>query len=120
LKGEHGADLTTVKNIEKKCLNDVVLMMAKGDLVALQPMGQMEDLLSSLPGAEETGVLPILRTIGFPPDVCEFDMIGEPLFFKIFLQDFSSPGVKTEVDVNRNQFIIGLNPFSPLVEKVEE
>ena len=36
---KHGADLTAVKNVEKKGLDDVVLMMPEGDLITFEPAG---------------------------------------------------------------------------------
>jgi hypothetical protein len=78
LKGKHGADLSTVKNIEKKGFDDIVLVMAKGNLVTFETMSKMEETFSPFPGTEETGVFPILGAIRSPPDIGELDVVREP------------------------------------------
>jgi hypothetical protein len=120
LKGKHSADLTTIKNIEEQGFNDVVLMVSKGDLVTFQLLGQTEEPLSPLPRAEETGILSIFRAICSSPNLGEFDVIGEVLGFKKTLQDFSMSRVKTQVDMNRDQFIIDGYPIPSFLKEAEE
>jgi hypothetical protein len=120
LKGKHGADLTTIKYIEEQGFDDVVLMVSKGDLVTFQLVGQTEEPLSPLPRAEETGVLSIFRAICFSSNLGEFDVIREVLGFKKVFQDFSSVGVETQVDVNRDQFIIDGYSISSFLKEAEE
>jgi len=120
LKGKHGADLSAVKNIEKKGLDDIVLVMAKGNLVALETMSKMKEAFPPVPGAEEAWVLPILGAIRSPPDIGELDMVREPHVFKKLLQDASPPGIEAEVNVNRHEFVMDGDAFAPLIEKVEQ
>ena len=74
--------------------------MAECDLVTFETMGEMEQALSPFPGAEEAGILPILRTVRPSPDIGELDVIRKPFFLKNCFQDFGSVGIKTEVNVN--------------------
>jgi hypothetical protein len=60
----------------------------------------MKEPFPSFPGAEETGVLPILRAIGPPPNIREFDMIGETLSFKMTFQDLGSTGTEPQIDID--------------------
>jgi hypothetical protein len=80
----------------------------------------MEDPLSPFPGAEETGIFPILRAICSFSYIGEFNVIRETLCFKKILQDFCPFGVKTGVDVNRNQFVINGNTLPALLKEVEK
>jgi hypothetical protein len=102
LKRKHGANLRTVKNVQEKRFDDVVLMMPESNLVTSQPMGQMEEQLSPFPRAEEAGVLSILAAIRLFPDVSKLDMIGEVTGFEKILEDLGSSGFKTQIDVNRD------------------
>jgi hypothetical protein len=120
LKGKHGADLCTVKNIEKERLNNIVFVVTQRDLVTFEPMGKMEKTFSSFPGAEETRIFSILSAIRLHPDIGELNVVREPLCFKEILQDLGPARIKTKVNVNRQKFIVDGNSLTPLMEEVEE
>jgi hypothetical protein len=120
LKGNHRANLSAVENIEKKSLNDIVLVVTQGDLVAFETMGKTEKTFSSFPGAEETGILSILRAIRLRPDIGELHVVSEPRRFKEILQDLTLPGIETEVNVYGEKFVMNGNSFASPMKKVEE
>jgi hypothetical protein len=119
LKRKHGANLTAVKNVEKKGLDDVVLMMPEGDLIAFEAIGQLEKFFPPFPGTEKTGVLSVLRTVGPFPDVCEFNMVGQAFLFKIVPQDIRSSRIKPQIDMNGEQFIMDRNSLQTFFQKVK-
>jgi hypothetical protein len=100
LKGKHRADFRTVKNIKKESLNDIVFVVAQGDFVTFETMGNMKKTFSSFPGTEETRIFPILSAIRPNPDISELHMIRKPSCFKETLQDLGPTGIKTKVNVN--------------------
>ena len=51
LEGKHGADLTAVKHVEKEGFDDIVLMVAKADLITFEAVRQLEKQLPPLPRA---------------------------------------------------------------------
>jgi hypothetical protein len=74
--------------------------MSEGDLITFEAMGEMEQALSPFPGTEEARIFSIFRTIRPSPDIGELDVIRKPFCSKIFLEDFGSVGIKTEVNIN--------------------
>jgi hypothetical protein len=120
LKGKHGADLGTVNNIKKKGFDDIVLVMAQGDLVAFETMSKMEEAFSPFPGTEETGVFPILCTVRFSPDIGELDVVRESFCFEKIPQDLGPPGAKAEVNVSRHEFVMDGDTSASFMEKVEQ
>jgi hypothetical protein len=119
LKRKHGANLTAVKNVEKKGLDDVVLMVPEGDLITFEPVGQLKKFFPPLPGTEKTGVLSILGAIGSLSNVCEFNMIGQTFFFKIVPQDASSSRIKPQIDVDGEQLITDRNSLQTLFQEMK-
>jgi hypothetical protein len=93
LKGNHGADLGAIKNVKQEGLNDIVFVVAEGDLIAFETMGKMEQAFSPFPGAKETGVFSILGAVCPRSDIGELDVERESSRFTKFLQDFGSPGI---------------------------
>jgi hypothetical protein len=83
-------------------------------------MGEMKEAFSPFPGAEKTGVFMILGAVRPPPNICEFDMVREPFCFKIFLQDFGSTRIKTEVNVNWEELVMNGDSPASFVEEVKE
>jgi len=120
LKGKHRADLRAVENIKKKRLNDIVLVMTQGDLVALEAMGKTEKPFPPFPGTEETRIFSILRAIRSPPDIRELDVTRQSSGLKETPQDLPLGRVKTEVDVNRQEFVMDGNSPASLMEEMEE
>jgi hypothetical protein len=120
LKGKHRADLRTVKNIEEERLNDIIFVVAQGDLVTFEPMGKMEKTFSSFPGTEETRIFSILSAIRLNPDIGKLNVVREPFCFKEILQDLGPARIKTKINVNRQKFVMDGNPLTPLMEEVEE
>jgi hypothetical protein len=120
LKGDHGADLSTVKDIEQEGFNDIVFVVAEGNLVTFETMGKMEKTFSPFPGAEEARVFSILRAVRPSSDIGEFDMVTEPFGLKKLLQGFCSPRIKAEVNIGREKVVMDWNSFTPFVEEVEE
>jgi hypothetical protein len=116
LQGKHGADLGTVKDIKQESFNDIVFVMAKGDLITFETMGKMKEVFSPFPRAEETGVFTILSAVRFSPDIGELNIVREPFGFKIFLQDFRSIRIKAEINVNRKKIIMDRDSFTPFME----
>ena len=60
---QHGGYLGTVEYIDKKSLNKIIRIVAKGDLVAIQSFGLLEKCCASKASAEKTGVLPVFWTM---------------------------------------------------------
>jgi len=120
LKGNHGTDLSAVKNIKEQGFNDIVFVMTEGDFVTFETMGEMEQAFSSFPGTEETGVFSILRTVRPYPDIRELNVIRESFHFKKILQDFGSIRVKAKVNVNWKKFVMDGNSLAPFMEEVEK
>src|SRR5512139_2468046 len=94
--------------------------MAEGNLVAFETMSKMKEAFSPFPGTKETGIFSILCTVRLSPNIGELDMVREPFRFKKILQNFYSPGIKAEVNVNWHEFVTGGNSFAPFMEKVEK
>jgi hypothetical protein len=90
-------------------------MMAEGDLVTFEPVSEMKQALPPLPGAKETGVFSIFRAVRPSPDIGEFNVVRKPFRFKKVLQDFGSPGIKAEVNINWEEFIVNGNPSASLM-----
>jgi len=53
----HGAEVALEREVHQGRMDDVVLMVAQGNLVTPQLLGEVEELLAALPGAEEAGGL---------------------------------------------------------------
>jgi hypothetical protein len=119
LKGKHRANLSTIENIKKEGLNDIVFVMSEGNLVTFETMSEAEQMLSSFPGAEETGVFSILRTVRPSSDIRELDVVREPSPFKKILQDFGLPRMKAEVNINGKKFVMDRDSLASFMEKCE-
>ena len=55
--GRHGGKMTLEGEVHQGGVDDVVLMMTEGNLRTAKLLGQVEELLAALPGAEEAGGL---------------------------------------------------------------
>jgi hypothetical protein len=120
LNGKHRADLRAVENIEKKRLNDIVLVMPQRDLVAFETMGKTEKTFPSFPGTEKTRIFSILRAIRLHPDIRELDVPRESSCLKEIPQDLTLGRIKTEVNVNRQEFVMDGNSPASLMKEMEE
>jgi hypothetical protein len=94
--------------------------MTEGDLVTFKAMGEMEEALSPFPGAEKTGVFPILRAVRSPSNIGELDMIGKLFCLKKISQSVGSTRAKAEVDVSCHEFIMHRDALASLKQKVEQ
>lgn len=54
--GRHGSERTLVDQVHQHGLNQVVAMMAEGDLIASQFLRNVEKGFAAVPGTEKTGV----------------------------------------------------------------
>jgi hypothetical protein len=52
-QGGHGAEVSLEREVHQGSMDDVVLMVPQGYLVTPQLLGEVEELLAALPGAEE-------------------------------------------------------------------
>ena len=63
LSGQHGGNLGTVKHIDEKGFNQVIHVVAEGDLVTSQAASLLEESGASESSAKETGVLGVYRAV---------------------------------------------------------
>jgi len=57
--GRHGGEMALEGEVHQGSMDDIILMMAQGYLGAAEFLGEVEELLATLPGAEEA------RRLGF-------------------------------------------------------
>ena len=55
--GRHCIEASLKREVHQSRADNVVAMMAQGNLVASQLLGEVEELLAAIPGAEEAGGL---------------------------------------------------------------
>jgi hypothetical protein len=115
LNGKHGADLRAVKNIEKKGLDDIVLMMTKGNFIAIETLCYLEDPFPPFPGTEKTGILPVLRTVGKLSDLGLFDMVRQ--VHSPALNDSAGRPSPRSIWIGIN---LSIDPLSPLSAEMEQ
>ena len=63
LARHHGADLSSVTDIQKKRLNDIVFVMSQCQFGASQTVGDLKQTLPSQAGTQEAGVFPVFITV---------------------------------------------------------
>lgn len=74
--GRHGRELALEGKVHQSGMDDVVLMVAEGDFCKTQFLGELEELLASLPRTEEARGLGVLRQIRNRRD-CEGERSGD-------------------------------------------
>ena len=56
-QGGHRVETSLIEEVHQTGVEQVVLMMTQGNLVTAQLLRQIEELLATMPGAEEAGRL---------------------------------------------------------------
>jgi hypothetical protein len=113
----HCRYFTVKKQVQECRLGNIVFMMAKCDFPAFQPGSGTKKYFAPVPRTPETADLP---GICFLQYVRSLDMVGNFETLEIPDQGLRLPGVKTEIDMDRDQVIAYGNEFSPVSEDLKE
>ena len=94
--------------------------MAEGNLIAFETMSEMKEAFSPFPGTKETWIFSILCAVCPSPDIGELNVVRKTFHFKKILENLGSAGTKAQVNVNRYEFVMNGDSFTPFMEKVEK
>jgi len=90
------------------------------NLVAVQPVGQMKKMFSSLPRRRGSRIFPVIGAVGLFPDLRPLNVIGEVSLFKIMLLTPPPVPTKSRLMWTGDQVVVDLNSFAALIKQGEQ
>ena len=106
LAGNKCAQIAAVQYIQEECLDDVFLVMAKGDFIVSFFPCNFEQEISPLSGTVITSAFSFLCVKGVPADRGFLDDVWEAKALKLFFDKRGFSRTKSHVKVNCEEFIV--------------
>lgn len=120
LPRQHGGNLGTVADIDEERFNKIILVVAEGDLGAVQLLGLLKECGATEPGAKEAWIFPVLRAMSLAAMIGPQNGIVKTLLLKEFLESNSGLLVKARVDVHGLQMVADRDALQPLTHEPQQ
>ncbi len=103
LHGKHCADFSRIAHVQEQGFDDVVLVMAECEFAASEFVGNFEKAFSAQPGAQETRIFAIFRTVPANAVIGSFDPERIPRVSDIFFEFVGETTGETRVNMDRKK-----------------